>query len=167
MEDILKKISKYDILVYLAPGCLMVAIPKAFCDVNLLLDNLVIDCIIIYSYGIVCEIVGSAVFSLLDKMKIIDFVEYDDFIRINKDKNKIGIISRKVSIYKSIVGAIFCSIIICYYCKFIKILDQGNIAILVTGFIAIWIIIDGVKKQISYIKKRMKAQAKSNKKIKK
>lgn len=167
MEDLLKKISKYDILVYLVPGCLLVIFSRMLCGINLLLNNLVIDCIAIYSYGIIAEIIGTNVFCILEKLGIIKFVDYEEYINVKSDTYKIGIISRKVSIYKSIVGTIIFSVIIWAYLKFIKVIDKGNYILLLFLLIFCLLIVFSIKHQVKHMKERIDRQKKHGKSSKK
>ena len=160
MEDLLKNISKYDFFVYLVPGCLMVVATKVLCGVNLLLDNVVIDCLAIYSYGIVSEIIGANTFVLFEKLKIVEYVTDEDYSIDSKETSKASAVSRRLNIYRSIVGAMVCSIIIACYNRYLSKLDRDNLILILISIILIIIIIASVKYQLAHMNKTNKSKKK-------
>ena len=163
MEKLLNKISKYDIFVNYIPGCAIVFILKKVFDINLLIDNVALDLCLIYFYGIISKYIGTFLYKAINKIGLIDYVDYDDYIsRQLKDKERV--IIRNISMLETIAGATILVIIISFLSNEKIIINNKFVTLCVVGIILIYLLIKNTKYQLEYLKIRFKNKKKSNKK---
>ena len=161
IEKILNKISKYDILINYIPGSVFVCCCKYFGIAELLFNNMIVDIPIIYFFGLLSELIGDLPIYILRKFKVINYANYDDFIKADKRYNKINIISRKVSMLKAIIGS---HILLMIFIVVKKLNSKVILFIIIIIFIVLEII--RINKEIGFIKARIKENSKVCKKKK-
>lgn len=105
MEDLLDKLSSYNIFNYLLPGTVFVGLGKEISAYPLVQDNLLIGLFLYYFIGLIISRLGSLTLEPLLRNKKINFVkfaEYEDYIKASKLDPKIEIFSEQNNMYRSL-----------------------------------------------------------------
>lgn len=159
MNDLIAKISSYNLFNYLLPGVLFVALAEAWTDYSFAQDNLLIAVFVYYFIGMVISRIGSLVVEpVLKKTKFVKFAEYADFIKAAAADTRIEILSEANNSYRTLI-ALFISL------GFLKVFASfedlfPNLSgwvgpILISMLLALFAF--SYRKQTSYITKRIKA----------
>ncbi len=106
MEELLKRISSYDLLNNLIPGGFLVFVLEKIFAPGLADQHLLVLAIVTYFLGSVASRVGSLVVEpCLKKLKLLDSKPYAAFIEASKSDSKIEILLQTNNTYRSICGA--------------------------------------------------------------
>jgi hypothetical protein len=157
MNNILEKLSSYNIFNYLLPGILFVTIAKYFTSYNLILENNFIGAFLYYFVGMVISRFGSLVIEpALKKIKFVKFATYSDFISASKKDEMISLLSEINNTYRTITSML----VILMLLKFYSYLDmqwhfQEDITILIVVVLIFLMFLFAYKKQTGYITKRI------------
>jgi hypothetical protein len=82
MEELLKKISSYNIFNYLLPGIVFVVLSKEALGHSLYVDNVLLGVFYYYSFGLIISRVGSVIIEpLLKKIGMVKHLAYSRFVR--------------------------------------------------------------------------------------
>ena len=161
MENLLKRITKYDIFVCYIPGCFFIFISKKIFGLDLLMNNIIIDLGLIYFYGILSKYIGRIFREVLKYLKFLDYIEYGEYINESYDDTSINII-RNISSLETFIGVTILIIIEhklfrceSNYCK--------DILLFVYVFIFVIILIFNIKCNLDMLKKRRTKHNKSKK----
>ena len=161
IEKVLDKISKYDIIVNFIPGSVFVYCCKFFGQVDILYNNFLIDIPVIYFYGMLSELIGDALINFLKILKIVNYANYDDFLKADKRNSKVSLISRKVSMLKAMIGSHMIFITFITFKEF----NFKRLMFILVG-IAVVLEVIRINKEIGFIKKRIVVNNIKNKKTK-
>lgn len=157
MNELLNKISSYNIFNYLFPGFIYAIFISNFTKYNLIQSNIIINLFFLYFIGLIISRVGSIIIEpLFKKLKWLTFAEYSSFIEAVKKDEKINLLSEVNNMYRSIVSMlIIISLTILYEYLQNKILfiDEYNEIIII--FIMLILFIFSYIKQTAYVKKRI------------
>lgn len=103
METILEKLSSYNILNYLLPGILFAVFAELVTGYSFIHDDILVALFLFYFIGMVVSRVGSLIFEPLAKrFGIINFVEYQSFLKAKKKDPQIDILSEANNVYRSL-----------------------------------------------------------------
>lgn len=106
MEELLKRLSSYDLLNNLIPGGFLVFILEKLFAAGIADQHLLVLAIVTYLLGSVASRVGSLVVEpSLKKFNLLDSKPYADFIEASKVDSKIEILLQTNNTYRSICGA--------------------------------------------------------------
>src|SRR5438552_699340 len=109
MENLLEKISSYNVFNYLLPGTLFAFLLPLVTTYNLDQKNLLLAAFIYYFIGMVISRIGSLfVEPFLRKIGFLKFSDYGDFVRASADDGKLETLSEVNNTYRTI-----CSLIVC------------------------------------------------------
>lgn len=156
MDKFIEKISSYNLFNNLFPGATFCFLIYKLCGINLTADNIVESILIYYFVGLVISRTGSIVVEpLFKKIKIINFIKYNDYVNASKKDNKIDILSESNNIYRTMIAlclllalAKFISYLYNWFDWF-KVCYPWIILVLLTILFSL-----AYKKQTNYIKKR-------------
>jgi hypothetical protein len=162
MNELIEKISSYNLFNYLLPGILFVIITKAFFGYSFNQENIVISVFVYYFIGLVISRFGSLIIEpLLKKISFLKFADYKNYISASKADPKIEIFSEANNMYRT-----FCSMFILLL--FFKLynfivltfvsLQKWNSYIMI-GLLLI-LFLWSYKKQTEYIRKRIESRVK-------
>jgi len=103
MNDIIDKISSYNILNYLLPGTLFAVISDAYSSYSFVQDDLFVGVFAYYFIGLVISRVGSLVIEpLLKNVGFLKFADYDKFLAASKVDEKLDQLSEANNMYRTI-----------------------------------------------------------------
>jgi len=118
MNEILKKMSSYNIFNYLFTGVIFLILAKIYLDLTLFIDmkkselNIIINLFWAYFIGLTVSRIGSLVIEKIVKL-FIKFKDYSEFIEAEKIDSKISTLSEQNNVYRSLAG-VFLSLLIVY-----------------------------------------------------
>lgn len=113
MEDLLKKISEYQIFNYLLSGSVLVVLLSKTTPINLLSDNAIATIFIFYFVGLVVSRIGSIVVEpVLKKLKVVNFAPYTDYLNAVKSDPKIDTLSQENNTYRTLIATFLLFLII-------------------------------------------------------
>lgn len=159
MEELLGKISSYNLFTNLLPGILYVIILKELTGFDLTFGPVFLGLFFYYFIGVVINRIGSVIIEpLLIKCKFVTFIEYPIFIKACKSDAKIETLSENNNMCRSLVALCLALLISIGYeqliIKFPFIGDYNSVIILI-GLLLIFIF--SYRKQTNFISKRCKA----------
>lgn len=103
MENIINKISSYNLFNYLLPGILFVVITKYFTQYSFIQNDVIIGAFVYYFIGLVISRIGSLVIEpMFKKIKFLKFTDYKDFVSASKIDSKIDILSEANNTYRTL-----------------------------------------------------------------
>lgn len=105
MNELITKISSYNIFNYLFPGVLFSAVVQYFGIATISSENVILDLFVYYFIGMTISRVGSNIIEpFFKRTKIVSYSEYSDYLSASKDDTKIDILIEQNNVYRTIVG---------------------------------------------------------------
>ena len=157
MNDLINKISSYNLFNYLRPGAIFVVFVEYSTDHKILQDNMIVNAFLIYFIGLVISRVGSLLIEDLLK-KFAPHEKQEDFIDACKKDPKIEILSEANNMYRTFISLFLIIILFLIYDKFCSEFREYTfymlLILLLVLFIAAYV------KQTKYITKRIRHQLK-------
>lgn len=95
MEQLLNKLSSYEIFVNFVPGCLLSWLLKILYDIEIISQstdatNVVSQFCVWYLIGLIVNRIGSAgIEPIYKKIGIVEFASYEEFIQAEKEDKKL------------------------------------------------------------------------------
>lgn len=160
MNDLINKISSYNLFNYLLPGAIFVVFIEYSTKYKILQENMIVNAFLVYFIGLVISRVGSLVIEYPLK-KIVPHEEYGSFIDACTKDKKIETLSEANNMYRTFISLFTILLIfkLCdSYCIWIKnYMFYSLVLLLLVLFIAAYI------KQARYVGKRVRHQCKEKK----
>lgn len=161
MNEIITKISSYNIFNYLFPGVLFVVIAKYLTGYNFVLDNNLLGAFLYYFIGMVISRFGSVIIEpIFKKIKFLKFREYKRYVSASKQDTKIELLSEVNNTYRTLNAMIILLLFLKFHesisTKFY--LDSSISLIILIAFVFI-LFIFSYRKQTNYITKRIDANS--------
>lgn len=155
MENLIAKLSSYNLFNNLFPGVMFVAISEKMTSYSFLQKDIVIGFFVYYFIGLVISRFGSLVIEpLLKKVKFLKFVDYQDYKSACKNDTKIELLSEINNSYRAI-SSMLALLLILKFCEwimsFIPLLKKYGIVILV--FVLFVVFLYSYRKQTEYVVK--------------
>lgn len=159
MNSFIEKISSYNLLNYLLPGILYVAIMNLITELDLVQENILIGVFLYYFIGMIISRFGSLIVEpVFKRLKIISYEDYSDFVKASKKDEKVNLLSEVNNTYRSIVSLIFLILLSAIY---LKVYDWAGVSNDIVNYILIVVLLIlfgfSYRKQTGYISKRIKA----------
>ena len=159
MNDILDKLSSYNIFNNLLPGIVFVALAEPFLRRSFVQKDLLTGLFLYYFIGMVISRVGSLVVEpILKKISFLRFADYKDFVSAAQSDAKIEILSEVNNTYRTLC-ALFLSLIATRGYEAIETwlptMKKGTPFVVVLSLLVIFLW--SYRKQTSYITKRIEA----------
>lgn len=102
MDELLDKISSYNIFNYLLPGSLFAVIADAVTDYRFIQEDIVVGLFLYYFIGLVVSRIGSLVVEpILKAVGLVNFVAYGKFVEASKTDPKIEVLSETNNMYRT------------------------------------------------------------------
>jgi hypothetical protein len=164
MNELLGKISSYNIFNYLFSGVVFVALANAFTRFSFIQENLLIAVGLYYFIGLVLSRIGSLIIEpMLKLLSFIKFAPYQDFVRASKVDPQIEVLSEVNNMYRTLVMVFLGLILLKLYEVFQIKLGHLGVGLIfgIFGFLLIVFLL-AYRKQTSYIAKRIKTNTKDN-----
>lgn len=158
MNDLITKISSYNLFNYLFPWVIFIALLESFTNYSINQDNILIFAFVAYFIGLVASRIWSVIIEpLLKKFKVLKFADYWDFIQASKEDTKIEILSEQNNMYRTIISVFVLFVVIKLYENisiYLPWIENRNPYIL--SVLIIMVFICAYSKQTEYITNRIK-----------
>lgn len=157
MNELLQKISSYNIFNYLLPGVLFAVLGTKFTMVDFLVDPVVLGLFVYYFYGLLVSRIGSLVVEpLLKKLGVVTFASYGDFIAASRTDSKVEILSEANNSYRTLASLFLClSVLILIDWVNAKTALSDDVSITVSMLLLLLLFILSYRKQSQYITQRI------------
>ena len=164
MNELLGKISSYNLFNYLFSGVLFVVLLDAFTSYSLMQEDWVIGLFLYYFIGLLVSRIGSIIIDpILKKISFIKFkeFEYKDYVTASKQDSTIEILSEVNNTYRTLVA-------VCVSLLSLKVYELFRLKFPVTSsqqvyFLLVFLLIMflfAYRKQSAYITRRIEANLK-------
>lgn len=164
MKELLDKLSSYNLFNYLLPGILFAAFVDRLTSLQILQKDIVVGVFIYYFLGSVVSRIGSLFIEpLLQKMGVVKFAPYEDYIRVSKTDPKIEVLSEANNMYRTLCALMVCVGAITLYEKASicwPVLHTAAPTILIISLFSLYVF--SYRKQTAYIKRRVEADPRPN-----
>ncbi len=159
MNDLLSKLSSYNLFNYLLPGIVFVVAADALTRYSLVQRNLVIGVFVYYFIGLVISRLGSLVVEpLLLRVSFVRFAKYADFVAASKQDPKLELLSETNNTYRTLFSALLLLGFLKVYerieVSFPWTRDQNAVILLVA---LLFVFLFSYRKQSGYVTKRVEA----------
>lgn len=165
MENIIDKITSYNLFNNLLPGVLFVVLLKGITSYSLIQNDLIIAAFVYYFVGLVISRVGSLLVDpALKWIKFVHFADQSNFIKASKVDQKLEVLSEQNNVYRTLV-AVFVSVL---FLKFFELLKASlfwleRIEMGIFFVLILFLLLFGYKKQTTYIVERIEHDLASHK----
>jgi len=158
MNELLGKISSYNLFNYLFSGVLFVALSHTFTPYSFIQEDLTIGIFVYYFIGLVISRLGSLIIEpTLKFFSFVKFTSYSDFVTALKKDPNLDILSEVNNLYRTLIsvcaGVLFLMLYDSLKTKLFWIQGSEVCALL---FILLIIFLFAYRKQTGYITKRIK-----------
>lgn len=158
MENLITKLSTYNILNYLLSGVVFAILATEFTAYNFIQDDIVIGVFLYYTLGLIISRIGSLVFEpFLKLIKFVQFGNYSDFTKAEKKDEKIKTILREANVYRTFLSLFSLLLLLQIYEKleyyYSNLIMYRSLLITLA---LIFLFLSAYRKQNNYITKRVK-----------
>lgn len=164
MDKFLNKISEYHFIQTIVPGIIFTYFSKIFYDVNLFTEKPIYDFIIMLIIGLIISRIGSLIIEpVLQKIKILNFCKYSDYIEASQKDSIIKNLSETNNLYRVIIAAFFLILLEKFYLFLLKeFVWLNDWSYFILSIVAIVLFIFSYRKQTKYINERVDKALKEN-----
>lgn len=157
MNEILEKLSSYNIFNYLLPGILFSFAAESLTQYDVVQDDVLVGVFLYYFIGLVISRIGSIIIEpILKKIKFIEFAQYDKYIAAVKHDTLIETLSESNNMYRTIISMLTCLLTLLIFEKFTS---DNQFLVQITPYVLIALLLllflFSYKKQTNYIVKRV------------
>jgi len=157
MNEIIKKISSYNLFNYLLPGVIFSVLVEKFTDYSLAQEDLLVGAFLYYFVGLVISRFGSILIEpLLKKVGLIKFADYKNFVKACKTDEKIETLSEQNNVYRTIISMLVFFLLVRFYNLLsvqCELLETYKEPIFLISLLALFLA--SYRKQTSYISSRV------------
>lgn len=157
MENIIEKLSSYNIFNYLLPGVIFVLFCKQYADIDIVQDDLLVGFFLYYFIGLIISRVGSLVIEpIFQKFGLINLASYENYLKASKDDPKIDVLNEMSNVYRTLIALFIISLATLGYkhaTSFCPLLERYSSFIGSTFLLILFIF--SYSKQSRYITKRI------------
>ncbi len=152
MNELINKISSYNLFNYLLPGAIFTVIFENITPYKIIQTDLLVNAFLIYFIGLVISRIGSLIVEPIFR-KFITFADYKSFVNASKNDVKIEILSESNNTYRTFI-ALF--IVIFFIKSYYYFIPKNNYDIYILILSLFMLFVFSYSKQIKYITKRIK-----------
>ena len=160
MNEILSKISSYNIFNYLFPGILFAMFTKYYCTHSFAQDDITTGVFIYYFLGLIISRLGSIVVEpVLKWTKFVKFADYGKFVSASKVDAKIELLSESNNMYRTLVATSIVMLLFKLYeiiTEYFEMSDINNPYLIIILIFCLFMF--SYRKQTLYITKRVNGQ---------
>ncbi|MDH5445987.1 MAG: hypothetical protein OEY52_10540 [Gammaproteobacteria bacterium] len=162
MEELLKKISSYNLFNYLFPGILFSVFVDNYTKYTLRHDDIFTSLFIFYFVGLVISRFGSLFIEpAFIKLRLIQYAGYKEFLSAEKEDKKIGVLLEQNNVYRTICSMLVLMFIVIGYEKLSIWLEISIISTKhMFGIVLLVMFVFSYRKQTRYIKSRIERNKK-------
>jgi hypothetical protein len=159
MNELLTKLSSYNLFNYLLPGVIFAILASKTTDYQLIQKEIITEVFLYYFLGLVVSRLGSLVIDpILVRLSFIKFGDYKEFVAASKVDPQIEVLSEVNNTYRTLRSLFTLLLMLKLYAKietrFPTLREWDTIVLIVSLFI---MFLFAYRKQTSYVKKRIKA----------
>ena len=159
MNDLLSRLSSYNLFNYLGPGIIFVVLAKSVTHYSFIQQDIVMGLFLYYFIGLVISRFGSLIIEpLLRCLSFLRFADYKDFVDASRKDEKLEVLSEVNNTYRTLLSLFSLLLLLKLHQKI-----EGGIAV-IKDYDAIALIVlllvmflFSYRKQTKYITKRIKA----------
>jgi hypothetical protein len=116
MNEIIAKLSSYNLFNYLLPGVIFSVLVEKFTVHSFVIESIVAAAFVYYFVGLVISRIGSLVIEpFLRWIKFLEFAEHKNFVIASKNDEKIEILSEQNNTYRTFVSMFFLFLLLKLY----------------------------------------------------
>lgn len=161
MNELLNKLSSYNVFNYLLPGIVFAVLASEIVHYPMVQHDVVVGAFLYYFIGLVISRFGSLVIEpVLKRMTFVRFADYKDFVSASKQDPQIEVLSEANNTYRTI-----CSLFVLLLCLKLYVRVETRFPVLETwdpiilSVLMLVIFLFSYRKQTLYITKRVKIYA--------
>jgi hypothetical protein len=162
VNELVEKLSSYNIFNYLLPGILFAGIGEVSTSFSLIHDDVLVTLFFCYFYGLVISRLGSLILEpILKRVRFLSYAPYEDYLLAVKADKKIEVMSESNNQYRTFC-ALFLSLMLLNGYETIddRIPLSGNSKLLLVFLFLFVVFLWSYRKQTNYILMRvLKAKA--------
>jgi hypothetical protein len=159
MNELLNKISSYNVFNYLLPGIVFAVVASEILHYTVGRRDIVTAVFLYYFVGLVISRFGSLVVEpLLKFLRVVHFSKYNDFIAAEKKDGKLEVLSEVNNTYRTFCSLFILLLLLRLYLKFesrFPFLREWDVTVLVSLLLILFVF--SYRKQTAYIIQRIKA----------
>jgi len=159
MKELLEKLGSYNIFNYLLPGVLFAAFIDWSTSIKLLQVNMAVGAFVYYFLGSIVSRIGSLLIEpAFLRLGLVEFAQYEDFVRAAKTDPKLEILSEVNNMYRTICSLILSMAVVGAYqyaASHLALLQRAAPIVIVCGLFVLYLV--SYRKQTAYIRKRIAA----------
>lgn len=160
MNELLNKISSYNLFNYLLPGVIFAVLASEITRYPLVQRDILTGAFLYYFIGLVVSRFGSLIVEpLLKWLSFVKFADYKDFVAASKQDEKLEVLSEVNNTYRTLCSVFSLLLILKLYAKIeerVAFLKEWDSMILLVLLLMMFLF--SYRKQSTYITKRIKAQ---------
>lgn len=159
MNEIIKKISSYNLFNYLLPGTIFAYSTSYVSDFNLVQSDILIAAFLYYFIGLVISRIGSLIIEpILRRSRFVIFSSYSDFVKTSKIDDKIDILSEANNTYRTIIALFFSLLALKVYNIIAGCLSiSKDLTTIIVIVLIMVLFLFAYRKQTKYITKRIES----------
>jgi len=159
MNELLTKLSSYNLFNYLVPGVLFAILASATTGYQLIQKDVITGVFLYYFLGMVVSRFGSlAIDPVLMRLSFVKFASYKDFVAASKKDSQVEILSEANNTYRTLCSLFSLLLILKLYGRIetkLPSLRGWDATILMVLLLVMFLF--AYRKQTSYVVKRIKA----------
>ena len=164
MNDLLGKISSYNLFNYLFSGVVFVVLSEAFTSYSFIQKDVTTGIFLYYFIGLVLSRLGSLIIQpIMEIFSFVKFTKYSDFVTTAKTDPTLEVLSEANNTYRTLTAVFFALI-------FLKLYEILKISFIRTSEFEVYALLlfllimfsFAYRKQSSYITERIKANLKKH-----
>lgn len=159
MNELLNKISSYNLFNYLLPGVIFAVLASEITRYPLVQRDIFTGAFLYYFIGLVVSRFGSLIVEpLLKWLSFVKFADYKDFVAVSKQDEKLEVLSEVNNTYRTLCSVFSLLLILKLYAKIeerVAFLKEWDSLILLVLLLMMFLF--SYRKQSTYITKRIKA----------
>jgi hypothetical protein len=158
MEDLANKISSYNILNYLLPGCVFAFATSYFGIMDIMSPSLLINLFLYYFIGMSISRIGSMIIEPLYKRSgLVQHNDYREYVIAAERDKMIAQMLEQCNVYRTSVALVVSIAIVALITTVSSALDVPDLVLIsILGFFLLFIYTAAYWKQNNFIRKRVK-----------
>lgn len=160
MDDLLSKLTTYNIFNYLLPGTIFAFTCNYLNIFSFHTDSVVIELFLYYFIGMTVSRVGSVIVEpIFKKLSIVEYAPYEDYLKAAPTDSKIELLLEANNTYRTIAALFLCILLAAGILSIAASLSIPDRVIgLVTTMLMTILYVIAYRKQTAYIRRRIEHQ---------
>lgn len=160
MDDLLSKLTTYNIFNYLLPGTIFAFTCNYLNIFSFQTDSVVIELFLYYFIGMTVSRVGSVIVEpIFKRLSIVEYAPYEDYLKATPTDSKIELLLEANNTYRTIAALFLCILLAAGVLSIAASLSIPDRVIgLVTTMLMTILYVIAYRKQTAYIRRRIEHQ---------